>query len=195
MAGQQAVLLPTAAQNRLLRHVRRTRYPERDLVMVLLSLRAGLRASEIAGLKWRMVLNAAGRIGDRLAVEDIIAKRKGGRVIPLHPDLRRALTALLRIQSYAIDRNDPVIVSERGGQLRAGSVVNLFATWYRNLGLEGCSSHSGRRTFVTTAARNLAKVGGSLRDVQQLAGHRQLATTERYIQGDTQAQRRLIALM
>lgn len=195
MAGFQALLLTTAAQQKLVRHVSNSRYSERDLVIVLLSLRAGLRASEIAGLKWRMVLNAAGWIGDRMAVEDVIAKRRGGRVIPMHPELRRALTSLLKSADRPSGRDDPVLTSERGGHLRAGSVVNLFAGWYGDLGLQGCSSHSGRRTFVTTAARNLARVGGSLRDVQQLAGHRQLATTERYIQGDTTAQRRLVALL
>ena len=59
----------------------------------------------------------------------------------------------------------------------------------------GCSSHSGRRTFITVAARQLAEAGGSLRDVQELAGRRQLTTTERYIQGDPDTQRRLVRLI
>ena len=63
------------------------------------------------------------------------------------------------------------------------------------VGLTGCSSHSGRRTFVTRAARLVYKAGGSLRDVQILAGHRSIQTTQRYIDGDTDAQRRLVALI
>ncbi|WP_262984754.1 site-specific integrase [Sphingomonas daechungensis] len=66
---------------------------------------------------------------------------------------------------------------------------------YDELGLTGCSSHSGRRTFITGAARAVHRAGGSLRDVQELAGHRALTTTERYIEGDRDAQHRLIKLL
>lgn len=75
------------------------------------------------------------------------------------------------------------------------SIVNWFAAIYAELGYVGCSSHSGRRTFVTQAARLVAKAGGSLRDVQELAGHRALSTTERYIEGDREAQRKLVRLL
>jgi integrase len=73
------------------------------------------------------------------------------------------------------------------------SVVNWFVALYQELRFEGCSSHSGRRSFITVAARNIHRSGCSLRDVQLLAGHRSIETTERYIDGDTWAQRRLVA--
>jgi integrase/recombinase XerD len=75
------------------------------------------------------------------------------------------------------------------------SIVNWFHELYRAIGLEGCSSHSGRRTFITQAARLVHKAGGSLRDVQELAGHRSIKTTQGYIEGDADAQRRLIGLL
>ena len=75
------------------------------------------------------------------------------------------------------------------------SIVNWFAKAYREIGLRGCSSHSGRRTFITRAARLVHKAGGSLRDVQLLAGHRSIQTTQRYIDGDTDAQRKLVSLI
>ena len=56
-------------------------------------------------------------------------------------------------------------------------------------GNEGCSSHSGRRTFFTNTARKISTVGGSLRDVQMLAGHTALSSTQRYIDADVEAQR------
>ncbi len=79
--------------------------------------------------------------------------------------------------------------------MRPLSIVNWFTTAYRAIGVTGCSSHSGRRTFVTRAARLVEKAGGSLRDVQLLAGHRSILTTQRYIDGDSDAQRRLVALI
>src|ERR1700721_2943175 len=159
--------------------------------MILLSIKGGLRACEMARLEWSMVLDARGKVADVLAIHDAIAKKRGGRRIPMDPDLRRALRKLLRIS----EPSGPVIRSARGGHLRATSVVNWFAALFRELGFEGCSSHSGRRSFITVAARNIHRSGCSLRDVQLLAGHRSIGTTERYIDGDTCAQRKLVSLL
>jgi integrase len=63
------------------------------------------------------------------------------------------------------------------------------------LGMQGCSSHRGRRTFITRAARKISEAGGSLRDIQQLAGHASLQTTARYIEGDAEAKRKVVALI
>ena len=54
---------------------------------------------------------------------------------------------------------------------------------------------SGRRTFITNASRTISTVGGSLRDVQILAGHSTLSTTQRYIEADAEAQRRVVDLV
>ena len=79
--------------------------------------------------------------------------------------------------------------------MRPNSIVNWFVTMFHELDLEGCSSHSGRRTFITAAAKNVHRAGGSLRDVQLLAGHQSIETTQRYIDGDTHSQRRLVSLL
>jgi integrase len=87
----------------------------------------------------------------------------------------------------------PVIYSTRNQGLSAAAIKECFARLYRTLGMDGCSSPSRRRTFITRAARQVSVVGGSLRDVQQLAGHASLAITQRYIEGDTAAKRKLVA--
>jgi integrase len=193
MAGKQAKVLTRQQVATALRRARHGRYPQRDRVMILLSLKAGLRAGEIAKLTWSMMLDADGRIADRIELHDIAAKKGSGRTIPLHHNLRRALQQLRR-QTGAVGA---IIPSERGETrgLRPGSVVNWFGRLYRDLGLDGCSSHSGRRTFITNAARLVSKAGGSLRDVQQLAGHQSIEQTQAYIDGSARAKRRLISLL
>jgi integrase/recombinase XerD len=73
--------------------------------------------------------------------------------------------------------------------------VNVFASWYKAIGLLGFSSHSGRRTFITNAARKISTVGGSLRDVQMLAGHSPLAVMQRYTDGNSEAKMKAIELI
>jgi integrase len=191
MAGKHAKTLTKQQLSAALRQAARKRYPDRDRVMVLLSLKAGLRAGEIAKLTWPMVVDARGHIASQIELHDAAAKKRSGRTIPLHPDLIRPLR---RLQKQTGGRG-PVIRSERGNALRPNSVVNWFARLYRELGFEGCTSHSGRRTFITNAARLVFKAGGSLRDVQQLAGHRSIEHTQAYIDGDTRAKRRLVNLL
>ena len=77
----------------------------------------------------------------------------------------------------------------------AEALAIRFLTLYRDLGFKGASSHSGRRTFITKAAKRCIEGGGSLRDVQQLAGHSSLATTQRYIEGSSDAKRRIVDLI
>ena len=193
MRRQQARVLETGDIQRIVGHTRDTRHPERNAVIVLLSFKAGLRACEISGLTWAMVLKPNGRLAEHLTVSRYIAKYGSGRRVPLHPDLTGALRRYHRLLGRP--ENGPVVRSERGGHMTPRSIVNWFHGLYGALGLHGCSSHSGRRTFITRSARIISKIGGSLRDVQELAGHRALTTTERYIEGDRDAQRKLIYLI
>jgi integrase/recombinase XerD len=191
MSGKQAKILANQHIDDLLFFADNTRSPLRNRLIVLLSVKAGLRAGEIAKLTWNMVLDASGDIGNRLDLQDHAAKMGSGRTIPLHPDLQQTLSALRQ----SSPGSGPVIRSERGGSMKPLSIVIWFSRAYEKLGLDGCSSHSGRRTFVTKAARLVHKTGGSLRDVQLLAGHRSIQTTQRYIDGDSDAQRRLVSLI
>lgn len=193
MSRQPARVLEADDVRRLLDHTRHTRTPERNAVIVLLSFKAGLRACEISGLTWPMVLNPSGRLADHVTVSRHIAKYGSGRRVPLHLDLASALRRYHRLSGRPED--GPLVRSERGDHMTPRSIVNWFHRIYGALDLGGCSSHSGRRTFITRSARVISKIGGSLRDVQELAGHRALTTTERYIAGDRDAQRKLIGLI
>jgi integrase len=191
MAGKQAKILHDQQINDLLVFVSATRNPLRNKLIVLLSVKAGLRAGEIAGLTWEMVLDSTGEVGQAMELHDCIAKKNSGRRIPINPTLQTALTAWCLLTGGV----GSVIRSERGDAMTPTGIVNWFALAYRAVGVSGCSSHSGRRTFITRAARLVHQAGGSLRDVQLLAGHRSIQTTQRYIDGDTDVQRKLVAMI
>ena len=191
MSGKQAKILSDQQIRSLLVFASSTRYPFRNSLIVLLSMKAGLRAGEIANLTRDMVVGPTGEIGSVIELRDCAAKKNSGRLIPIHPNLRTALTAWRKMTAGA----GPIIRSERGGPMTPVSIVNWFAIAYRAVGLNGWSSHSGRRTFITRAARLVHKAGGSLRDVQLLAGHRSIQTTQRYIDGDSDAQRKLVSMI
>lgn len=192
MKGRPAKVLADTDVRRVLTTIKLKRHVRRDRVIMLLSVKAGLRAGEIAKLTWLMVSGPRGEIGQFLELPASVAKKGSGRRIPLHGQLRAELSMLKKRGDHP---NAPIIRSERGGPMTPKSVVNWFARLYRQAGMTGCSSHSGRRTFVTRAARLILHAGGSLRDVQELAGHRSIQTTQGYIEGDGEAQRRLIRLI
>lgn len=193
--GKQAKIITPKQERAVLHHLAGTRWAKRDRAMFIASIKAGLRAKEIAGLKWRMVTDSDGNVGDVIALENSASKGKGGgRVVPMHPQLREALIELAA-EAFSTEGDAPVFTSERGGHMTAKGIGQHFQRVYEALGMTGCSSHSGRRTFITNAAKKVSEVGGSLRDVQELAGHASLQTTQRYIQGDSDAKRKLIGLI
>lgn len=87
-------------------------------------------------------------IGEVLALRDQASKGKSGRDIPLHPALQAALHALKAQRGEKARPDWPVIYSERGCGMSANTVVHWFLRHFRDLGFDGCSSHSGRRTFT-----------------------------------------------
>ena len=194
--GKQAKILADKQVRAILAELDTRRYPLRDRVMFLLSIKSGLRAKEIASVTWAMVTDAEGGVADVIALGNRASKGKaGGRHIPMHGDLRAALIALHRNRGDKARPDLPIIHSERDRGLSSAAVVVWFHRLYAALGMIGCSSHSGRRSFITRAARKISEVGGSLRDIQALAGHASLSMTATYIEADAEAQRKVVALL
>ena len=196
--SKQAKILSKKQIDQLLWYVGTNRNAMRNRIIVLLSVRAGLRAKEIAGLKWSMITDADGEISDSIHLTDEASKGRSGRIIPLNMKLRHELEDWREHEAKRHGFNistSYVVSTERSGKTSAQAIVNMFSAWYVETGLVGCSSHSGRRTFITNAARQITTVGGSLRDVQMLAGHSSLAVTQRYIEGDSEARRKIVDLV
>jgi integrase len=189
--GKQAKVLTKQQQDAVLSYLTTTRNAVRNRVIFLLSIKAGLRAKEIASLTWQMVTDAEGEISDAIRLQDKASKGRSGGVVWLNRDLARALVELHNLNGGL----GFVVRTERTKYTSAQSVVNMLWHWYRDLGFDGCSSHSGRRTFITNAARKISTVGGSMRDVQMLARHSSLNMTMRYVDADKEAMRKVVDLV
>ena len=193
--GKQAKTLSKNQVEAMAQYLGARRNGLRNQVILMLSVKAGLRAKEIAHLKWSMILTAEGLVGDAIHLTDSASKGRSRRIVPLNKNLRRMLKDLCEARIHVGTVSEFVITSERSKRVSAQTIVNMFQGWYRDLGFQGCSSHSGRRTFITNAARKISTVGGSLRDVQDLAGHATLQTTQRYIDGSSNAKINVVNLI
>jgi integrase/recombinase XerD len=193
MAQRRAQTLTDKQLGYLLKWVEQRPLASRAKVMILLSFKAGLRSQEIAGLTWANVTDAVGNIGrsrtvyvDDIPIQDKvifvpgdIAKYGKERHIPLH----NALLAALGVhKTPGKKRHDRVILGVDGLPMTADTVRKWFKRTYEAAGLEGCSSHSGRRTLITKLAQAANSKQCSLADVQAIAGHSSIMTTERYIE-------------
>ena len=149
----------------------------RNRCLFLLSLRAGLRAGEIAALHISDVLDENNRVLDRIVLNSEQTKGQRGRIVFLSEKLRKELEVYLSRVSYrSTDR--ALFVSQKGRRgFTAHGMVMLLKRIYQAAGITGATSHSGRRSFIT----RLASKGIAARVLQELAGHKHLGTTQRYI--------------
>ena len=196
--GKQSKTLNKTQIQMVRTFLRNQRNGLRDETIFLLSVKSGLRSKEISLLSWKMVSKSDETIDDFINLPNSSSKGNGGRIIPLHKDIKENLKLMLEEHRklYGFDQNKSFIVrTERTPFTTSQTIVNMFQKWYGKLGLLGCSSHSGRRTFITETSKRISLVGGSLRDIQMMVGHSSLQTTQRYIEGDSQSQRKVIDLI
>jgi integrase/recombinase XerD len=190
--GKQAKILTDKQVKAVLAYISANRrYPKRDRVILLLSYH-GLRAKECSELTLSMVTDAEGNVADFISLDNSASKGKSGRVIPISATLKDAIVDYLNERG-----SDPgaLVQSERGKGFSAASIAEWFHRLYSAMGFDGASSHSGRRSFITNAAKKIPLCGGSLLDVMQLAGHKHLSTTHRYIEQDSEAQKKVVTLL
>jgi Site-specific recombinase XerD len=204
VSATKAKVLTKEMYEALLEFVRMGKYPLRDTALVMLSCNVGLRAQEIAGLRWdRNVCDSMGRVSKVLFVSEDIGKRAVSREIPINDETYAALVALRKARPddkfviyplFKVRRTRESAARLSFGEVGANTVVQYFRRLYADCFFVGCTSHSGRRTFITNLARRCNEAGASLRDVQLLAGHKSLATTEGYIEPSDQ-QHKLVNLV
>jgi integrase len=160
-------------------------------LIVLFGGEAGLRSGEIVSLEWNDIDHRAKQHGQltvqRSAWKGIVDAPKSGRVRYL--PLTRRLAAALRRHRHL--KGPRVMYQDNGQPLTEKVVQNLIARAARGCGLRSTGPHMLRHTFCS----HLAMRGASAKQIQELAGHQDLTTTQRYMHLSPAAVDAAIALL
>jgi len=175
----QARALGAAEMEQVLEHVNAGRHAHRNRCFILLTHLAGLRVGEVASLRWMDVMTADGQIKDEVRLLPEMTKGKHARTVFISTRLRQELQQYADIYRRAAPLDCPLFYSQKGVRsgFTANSLTQTIAKLYRSAGLDGATSHSGRRTFLT----NLANKGTAIHLLRTLAGHRSISTTATYL--------------
>ncbi len=174
---KQARVLTDAEFKRVLAVVAQMKHASRNRLALMMSHLAGLRVGEIAALTLRDVIDCDGKVREQLRLSAEITKGGHARVVFLNEKLRREIERYAG--EYLADRaaDAPLLLTQKRTAFSANTLCQLMGQLYRSAGLDGATSHSGRRWFIT----RLAHSGVSPKVIMTLAGHRNLTTTQRYI--------------
>jgi len=174
----QAKTLTKDELSRVLDYINTRRFAQRNRAMMLLTHLAGLRIGEVACLRWSDVTNQDGTVKEEIRLLPDMTKGRHARTVFVNIRLREELQAYTS-QAKCIDRSYQFFASQKSIKtgFSANSLAQTFALLYSGAGLQGASSHSGRRTFLTS----LANKGTAIHILKTLAGHRSIQTTAAYL--------------
>jgi integrase/recombinase XerD len=197
----QARVLSEIELNKVLQYCANHTHPERNRAMLLMTHLAGMRVGEVAALRVKDVLNSEGEIKDEVHLSASQTKGRKGRtvLIPqrLREELKRYLCLKYGLKKLAVVNQTDTDIAlfhtqkhpKRG--FTSNTLTQLFHYIYQRAGIDGASSHSGRRGFIT----NLAEKGINVRVLMALAGHQSLATTQKYIDLNPKMMRNAVELI
>ena len=188
---KQAKVLTSTELKRALAICETMQNGKRNRIMLLLSHYAGLRVGEIASLKWGDVLDRDEKPKPMVYLKAENTQAKEARQVHLNAKLRRELATYWDQLHKWKKRELPVIESQKGGAFTGNSLVQAFGRVFHAAGIEDASSHSGRRWFIT----RLAHSGISPKVIMELAGHKQLTTTQRYIDVTDEQKRNAVEVL
>ena len=172
----QARVLNPQELRRVLDHVATRRHSARNRCCLLLTHYAGMRVGEVAALRINDVLNGDNTIKDEVRLMPDQTKGKHARTVYLNERMQKELSNYIRCLRIK-DQAKPLFYTQKQSGFSANSLAQYFFYLYRNVGLDGASSHSGRRSFLT----GLANKGTAIHILKSLAGHRNISTTASYL--------------
>lgn len=184
--------LTQAEINKVLEHIAANAYAERNRVMFLLTAMAGLRVSEVAGLTLGDVLNDDGTVRGEIYLSAERVKHGNARTVYINSRLQQEIATYIQSRKW-IDTTQTLFPTHRGPRcaFTANTLTQHFYWMYKRAGVRGASSHSGRKTFLTS----LASQGISVFVLAALAGHKSIATTQKYVTVHDDMKRKAVELV
>lgn len=196
----QARVLNEKELNLLLLYVKTRRHALRDRAMVLMTHWAGTRIGETVAMKIGDVLANDGSIKSEVRLTAEQTKGKRGRTVVLSEKLRKELLVYLQDRfntkqliavTYTDNMNKPLFETQKRDGFSSNTGAYHMHMLYKAAGIEGASSHSGRRFFLTS----LSAKAVPLKVMMELAGHRQAQTTMRYVDVSTDMKKAAVELL
>ena len=173
--GQSKTLKPEQFQQVIDHTYKHSTTPLRDIAILQVSYRSGLRAMEICGLKLSDILEPNGELKRTVALRKKTTKgHRGGLAYFTHPELRDAIAKYINeVRNRYSVKVDNLFISRKLTPFHAGSMSRLFTKIYKDAGFNGCTSHAGRKSL----AYNLNAQDVSVYNIQQILRHSSITTT------------------
>jgi integrase/recombinase XerD len=149
-----------------------------------------MRVGEVAALRVGDVVTAEGVIKSEIRLLPEQTKARHARIVFLGQRLRKELALYVATIKHPLP-GKPLFDTQKRAGFTANTLCQHFHWLYKQVGIDGASSHSGRRTFIT----NLANKGVGVRVLMSLTGHRDISTTQVYIDVNDEMQRAAVDLV
>jgi len=188
---KQAKVPNETEMKRLLAVIEAGKHASRNRVAVMLSHLAGMRVGEIAALTIGDVFDGDGNAREQIMLKAAYTKGNEARTAFVSEKLRRELVKYRNSLASLPSNDAPLLRTQKNTAFSANTLCQLFGEFYRRAGVDGASSHSGRRSFIT----KLAHSGVSAKVIMTLAGHKHLSTTQRYIDVNDEMLRKAVEVV
>ena len=190
--SKQAKTLTQQELRRVLDYTATRKHSNRNRALVLSSFYSGCRVGELSSLTYTDVVDDAGIVRDEIRLKAENTKTKEARVVFVNAKLKKELQ---RYADFYKPQNTQLKFfysqKRKSDGYNANTLTQFFHYLYKRAGVFGASSHSGRRTFIT----KLASQGVGVRVLMSLAGHRNISTTQAYIDVNDDMKRKAIELI
>ena len=190
--SKQAKTLTAQEIRRVLDYVATRKHSERNRAMLLTMYYAGLRVKECAALRYEDILDAEGKIRTEIRLTPEQTKGNKAGTVFVSDKLRKELQTYVKSVPFKAI-SDKLFYSQKRRKegWNSNTLCQFFHYLFKNVGIEGASSHSPRRTLIT----NLADKGVGVRVLQSIARHANISTTQAYIDVNDEMKRKAIEMV